>query len=458
MELNVLYPAEEEKEYTNSTYLIVSRVAYLIGVPQKIFENEFEPPKIEIYNELENNKNARIIRNLCMIRTGLEKYFTKIQRAMMFDMKNLGTLPQYIPPHCIEQLHQDGIPLMKANYKAEKYVFDINRYIADRINLCRELFPIWIDWDYIRELFIMPHGLTEAGAKRANREFHDNMLHYPYQVYLNWHGAARGNILYNDKKFVSLLYEAHEDFFQDMSKVTDASDATKSNIYDFIGSNEKTAFVVDCENSDPYKLHAVLRNLDSDELAKVSKIILYDDPHTTVAWKILNEFTNIPVEHILVERVKQNKSLVDMSLAVGACKEFYQGRADSFVIVSSDSDYWGLISTLPEARFLVMVEESKCGHDMKNAMENAGIFYCYIDDFCTGNSEEVKLHTLRNEIRQRLNDAFQVNVGELLQQVYRETMVDMTAGEKKQFYNTYIKPMRIVIDAEGNASIRLGGD
>ena len=51
MELNVLYPAEEEKEYTNSTYLIVSRVAYLIGVPQKIFENEFEPPKIEIYNE-----------------------------------------------------------------------------------------------------------------------------------------------------------------------------------------------------------------------------------------------------------------------------------------------------------------------------------------------------------------------------------------------------------------------
>ena len=95
---------------------------------------------------------------------------------------------------------------------------------------------------------------------------------------------------------------------------------------------------------------------------------------------------------------------------------------------------------------------------MKNAMENAGIFYCYIDDFCTGNSEEVKLHTLRNEIRQRLNDAFQVNVEELLQQVYSETMVDVTAGEKKQFYNTYIKPMRIVIDAEGNASIRLGGD
>ena len=33
---------------------------------------------------------------------------------------------------------------------------------------------------------------------------------YPYQVYINWAYAGAGNILYNDKKFVTLLYEAHE--------------------------------------------------------------------------------------------------------------------------------------------------------------------------------------------------------------------------------------------------------
>ena len=149
---------------------------------------------------------------------------------------------------------------------------------------------------------------------------------------------------------------------------------------------------------------------------------------------------------------------MDISLAVGTCKEFYQNHADSFVIVSSDSDYWGLISALPDARFLVMVEEEKCGADIKNVMRDAGIFYCYIDDFCTGNSNDIKIHTLLSQIRQRLDSAFHLNIQDMLRAVYLETMVEMTEGEKRQFYNKYIKPMRIVIDAEGNASIQLGED
>ena len=32
--------------YENSTYMVVSKVAYLIGVPKAIFENEHEPPKM----------------------------------------------------------------------------------------------------------------------------------------------------------------------------------------------------------------------------------------------------------------------------------------------------------------------------------------------------------------------------------------------------------------------------
>lgn len=57
-------------------------------------------------------------------------------------------------------------------------------------------------------------------------------------------------------------------------------------------------------------------------------------------------FVKIPVEHIMIERLKQNKSLVDIKLTARACQEHYQKQVDSFVIVSSDSDYWGLISCL----------------------------------------------------------------------------------------------------------------
>ena len=44
----------------------------------------------------------------------------------------------------------------------------------------------------------------------------------------------------------------------------------------------------------------------------------------------------------MIERIKQNKSLVDIKLTARACQEHYQKQVDSFVIVSSDSDYWGL--------------------------------------------------------------------------------------------------------------------
>lgn len=450
-------PSQESTQYPNSTYMIVSKVAYLIGVPKQIFENEHEPPDITFYHQLEQNKNARIIRNLCIIRTGIERHFHKIQTAMRYDLKNIDSLPEFIPPECARQLWRDGVELLKANYRPDKYIFDINKLLTQHINSCKPLFPIWLNWDYIRSLFLMPHGNSTHGTKAAFSEYHANRSKYPYQVYINWDfGPNDGNILYSDKKFVTMLYERHEDFFQDVSKVTDASNLVKNGIYDFIGKSTRTVFVVDCENSDPYKLHAVLKNLEPEELEKVSKIILYDDVNTTVAWQILNEFTEIPVEHMVIRRLKENKSLVDMSLAVGVCKEFYQFQTDSFVIVSSDSDYWALISAVPEAHYLVMVEEDKCGHDMIEALHNAGIFYCFIDDFCTGNSEGVKLKTLLTQIETRINAAVQINLDDLLRQVYLETMVDMTEGEKKQFYNRYIKPMRVVIDAEGNLKIQLG--
>ena len=50
---------EEIAQYKDSTYDLVSKVAYLIGVPKRIFENEHEPPKLEIYEVLDKDKNAK---------------------------------------------------------------------------------------------------------------------------------------------------------------------------------------------------------------------------------------------------------------------------------------------------------------------------------------------------------------------------------------------------------------
>lgn len=75
-------PRKAYTDYENSTYTVVSKVAYLIGVQKRIFENEYEPPKMEWYEKLHADKSARIVRNLCMIRTALELNFKAINNRM----------------------------------------------------------------------------------------------------------------------------------------------------------------------------------------------------------------------------------------------------------------------------------------------------------------------------------------------------------------------------------------
>jgi hypothetical protein len=448
---------EVKSSHSNSMYTIISKVAYLIGVPQRIFELEFEPPKMEQFTQLQKDKNARIIRNLCLLRTAIEQNYSELNYQMKWDLKNLHSFPDLVPQDALTQLETDGIRIVKANCKLNQYIIDINRHITNRINNCKSLFPIWLEWEYVKNLFLMPNGLSEAGIRAAADEYYANKNRYPYHVYINWCYRESGNILYNDEKFCTLLYEANEDVFKDRSKVTDASDSTKESVYDFLEDSNRSIIIVDCENSDPYKLYAVLNNLDQQALlGKVCKIILCDDVHTTTAWGILNQFTQIPVEHLEIQRVSSRKSLVDPTLCVKACVEHYENKVDSMILCASDSDFWGLYGQLKAVDFYVMVESSKFGVDNKNALEEAGIPFCYMDNFCTGNSNRIKEEAMLRQIRCTVDNALKLNVNDMLHEAYLATRAEMTKAEQKQFYDRYIKSMRLVIDDDGTLRIILG--
>ncbi len=451
-----VHTVAEKIQYKDSTYEIVSKVAYLIGVPLRIFENEHEAPQMDVYQRLEKDKNARIIRNLCIIRTEIERNFKKINDKMRTEYKSLLSMPEYVSAAAINTLTADGINFIKkSSTQLSGHIVEINRIISDRINNCKGLFPLWLNWQYVRELFIMPNGLSEKGSKDAAAVYYESLSFYPYQVYINWRPYDAGNILYNDKKFVTLLYEWNNDEFTEYSKVSDAGTYVKGNIHDYINDGEQVVVVVDCENSDPYRLSATLRGLDRAYLDKINSIILFDDVHTASAWSILEQFTHIPVEHITIERIKQNKSLVDIKLTARACQEYYENKVDSFIIVSSDSDYWGLISSLPKARFLVMIEREKCGPDMKAALVDSGIFYCYLDDFYTGDSEELKMNALFREMRNYMARAVRLNVNAMLDDALRSTRITMPPSERKQFYDKYIKTLQLVIDDNGDVSLAI---
>ena len=218
--VNNQVPEADIIRYKDSTYEIVSKIAYLIGVPKRIFENEHEPPKMEVYERLEQDKAARIIRHLCIIRTAIERNFKHINEKMRFDYTSIYNLPEYIPPDSMTQLSADGVNFVrKSSKKLCHHVIEINKLIADRINNCKKLFPLWLNWQYVKNLFVMPNGLTEDGTKAAADIYYSHLLFYPYQVYINWTPKEEGNILYNDKKFVTLLYQWNNDYFTEYSKV-----------------------------------------------------------------------------------------------------------------------------------------------------------------------------------------------------------------------------------------------
>ena len=447
-------PEPEPSTHKKGAHTISLTVAYLIGVPYRIFENERDTPRLEIYNKLETDKNARIIRNLCRLRTALIQNHSRIANVIKYENRSILYQKESVPVDCFARLSEDGI-LLKSFSRVSQYLVEFNKQISDRINNCKDLFPIWINWNYIRDLFVMPAGMNEDGVIKESDKFHRYSSFYPYQTYLNWPATDEGNILLNDDKFTSLLYTWNHDEFLDKSKVSNVSDSTKSNIYDFIQASFRTVFVVDCENSDPFRLCATLKNLDENHCRKIEKIILYDDIHSASAWRILESYTNIPVEHVLIERVKQNKSLVDISLTVGTCKEFFKNEVDSFVLVSSDSDYWGLISAMPEAKFLVMLEREKTGPDIKHALVGSGIFYCYIDDFYSGDNDDIKIHALVSETKRYLSRYMRLNVNDMMEEVYRLTRANISEDEQKRFFTKYIKPMHLVIDDNGDVSFEL---
>lgn len=126
---------------------------------------------MEVYERLETDKAARIVRNLCIVRTAIERNFRHINGAMRTDYRTILSMPEYVPDDSMRQLSADGINFVKkTSTKLAHHIIEINRLISDRINNCKKLFPLWINWDYIKDLFIMPNGLKEEGTRQAASE------------------------------------------------------------------------------------------------------------------------------------------------------------------------------------------------------------------------------------------------------------------------------------------------
>lgn len=448
-ELSVSY-YEEKKE-------LVSRVAYLCGVDEKYFGDGQQAFLPDVFQKFNKNDRALLIRSLCRLRTAIELNFKKLNDSIFKEGRSFFALTDYYPKDALVFVEEKGIRLPTGSKQLTDILCEINKTIGDRINNCRDLIPGWINWDYIKELFIMPNGHKREGTQAAAALFYENKAYYPFTVYINWRPHQVGNLFANDYKFAQELYSWHKKTFLDVSNLSDVSAEIKGRIYSFINQSRSVILVVDCENADPYSLCAMFNCIDDEQANKISKIILYDDPQAPSGWRFFEKHVNIQpekIEHNMIQRILDNKSLLDVKLTSRVTREFYKHNVDSFVLVSSDSDFWGLIEELPDARFLVMLEHRKTSRELKRVLEEHGIFYCYTDDFYTGMDNSLRMEAMLSEF----NAFFETrafNVRELFEEVLTRTRVEMQDGEKSQFYDKYLRQLALTVEKNGDVKIQL---
>lgn len=113
MDIAISSDSNEKKIYQDSTHELVSKIAYLIGVPKRIFENIHEPPEQEVFAQMDNEKSTRIIRHLSIIRTSIQRNYRTINRKMKTEYLSILSMPEYVPAESMRYLESEGIYFVK---------------------------------------------------------------------------------------------------------------------------------------------------------------------------------------------------------------------------------------------------------------------------------------------------------------------------------------------------------
>ena len=447
---------------------IVSRVAYLLGIDDRYFglgqlDNMNPQFYRSVYEEMNQDKEARIVRHLCRLRTKLQRNFRDIYTEMNSDLKNIDSIPDLVPQDSLQALEQDGIPFVRAKRKLEDYIVDVHNYLIPHVPNCQKFLPEWIKWGYIRNMFFIPKGNTVDGNKEAARSYNEYRDLYPYQAFINWYPSdGDGNILRDDAKFLPILYERNRDRFYDMSKVTDAGDAALTDPETFFKQSERVIIAIDCENADPCKVIGIIKDLDSRGLtSKIAKILLVDDEHTSSQWRALRRNENLPLEYYLTDRVKDEKSAVDVALTIKFYREVAQNKAegrpiDSAVIISSDCDFWPLIELTPELKFLIMLEYDNCGQAYYQRLQNNDIPFFYIDEYFMSGNVELKTEAVLQEVIHEIEENYlsKLNLLSVINRALSKLDLKMTEQEINQFLEKYITIMTVGFAKNGSAILQ----
>ena len=219
---------------------------------------------------------------------------------------------------------------------------------------------------------------------------------------------------------------------------------------------------IDCENADPCKVIGIMKELERRNMAgKIAKVILVDDTHTSSQWRALRRNENLPLEYYMTDRVKDDKSAVDVALTIKFYREIAQSKAegcpiDSAIIVSSDCDFWPLIELTPEVKFLVMLEYDNCSQSYYQRLQNNDVQFLYIDEYFGAGNLEMKTEIVLQETIREIEEGYlsKINVFSMINHALTKLELKMNETETANFFEKYITPMSITFAKNGSAVLQ----
>ena len=164
---NLFAEAKLKTTLANDTYTdkkeIVSKAGYLLGVDKSIFDSGELLP--EIYEELEKNQDARMVRNLCFLFTCIEHCYKQLQMQMVNDLKNLHSMD--MTKAATEALRKDGLDIVKSKLYAGRIPAPNRGGNRESYSGLQGYLPDVGAVGYIRQMFFVPDQDEGQGAGKS---------------------------------------------------------------------------------------------------------------------------------------------------------------------------------------------------------------------------------------------------------------------------------------------------